>query len=220
LDGDIEAVLIFLRNTSFGPEYKVSVTDPQTGKPFSHTVVLDELNIKKTQHQPDEHGTFITTLPKSGVSVKLKPLSFAETTEISKMSEQYPAGRTAPIITWRLAKQIVEINGNESKEQISNFINSMPIMDSKYIRSFIRENQPSLDLTKTVKAPSGDLVTFEITFGVEFFGLSSNHKQLLIEEYYFLARFIRLSYTEFHIMPTYMRKYLIDRIIEDNTPKT
>ena len=85
------------------------------------------------------------------------------------MSEQYPAGRTAPIITWRLAKQIVEINGNESKEQISNFINSMPIMDSKYIRSFIRENQPSLDLTKTVKAPSGDLVTFEITFGVEFF---------------------------------------------------
>ena len=57
------------------------------------------------------------------------------------------------------------------------------------------------------------------TLGWSFFGLSSNHKQFLIEEYYFLARFIRLSYTEFHIMPTYMRKYLIDRIIEDNTPK-
>jgi hypothetical protein len=45
----------------------------------------------------------------------------------------------------------------------------MPIMDSKYIRNFIRENQPSLDLVKSVKAPSGDLVSFEITFGVEFF---------------------------------------------------
>jgi hypothetical protein len=169
LDGDIEAILIFLRNTSFGPEYKISVTDPKTSKPFSHTVVLDELNIKKTQHQPDENGVFTTTLPKSGVSVKLKPLSFAETTEISKMADQYPVGRTAPVITWRLAKQIIEINGNDSKEQISNFVNSMPIMDSKYIRNFIRENQPSLDLVKSVKAPSGDLVSFEITFGVEFF---------------------------------------------------
>jgi hypothetical protein len=169
LDGDIEAILIFLRNTSFGPEYKISVTDPKTSKPFSHTVVLDELNIKKTQHPPDENGVFTTTLPKSGVSVKLKPLSFAETTEISKMADQYPVGRTAPVITWRLAKQIIEINGNDSKEQISNFVNSMPIMDSKYIRNFIRENQPSLDLVKSVKAPSGDLVSFEITFGVEFF---------------------------------------------------
>jgi hypothetical protein len=42
-------------------------------------------------------------------------------------------------------------------------------MDSKYVRNFIKENQPSLDLKQTVKAPSGDLVTFEITFGVEFF---------------------------------------------------
>ena len=169
LDGDIEAILIFLRNTSFGPEYKISVTDPKTSKPFSHTVVLDELNIKKTQHQPDENGVFTTTLPKSGVSVKLKPLSFAETTEISKMADQYPVGRTAPVITWRLAKQIIEINGNDSKEQISNFVNSMPIMDSKYIRNFIRENQPSLDLRRTAIAPSGELVSFEITFGVEFF---------------------------------------------------
>jgi hypothetical protein len=85
------------------------------------------------------------------------------------MADQYPVGRTAPVITWRLAKQIIEINGNDSKEQISNFVNSMPIMDSKYIRNFIRENQPSLDLVKSVKAPSGDLVSFEITFGVEFF---------------------------------------------------
>ena len=34
LDADIEALLIFLRNTSFGPEYVVSVTDPQTNNEF------------------------------------------------------------------------------------------------------------------------------------------------------------------------------------------
>ena len=169
LDGDIEAILIFLRNTSFGPEYTLNLTDPQTKKTFTHTVILDELNIKQTQVKPDENGVFETTLPKTGVTVKLKPLSFGENLELSRMADQYPQGRTAPIVTWRLMKQIVEVNGSDSKETISNFVNTLPIMDSKYIRTFLRENTPSLDLTQTVKAPSGEMVTFDITFGVEFF---------------------------------------------------
>ena len=32
LDCDIEAIMIFLRNTSFGPEYNVHLEDPMTGK--------------------------------------------------------------------------------------------------------------------------------------------------------------------------------------------
>jgi hypothetical protein len=34
LEGDTEAILIFLRNTSFGSEYNVSAVDPQTGEYF------------------------------------------------------------------------------------------------------------------------------------------------------------------------------------------
>jgi hypothetical protein len=49
------------------------------------------------------------------------------------------------------------------------FVDTLPIMDSKYIRTFLRENEPSLDLKRTANAPSGELVSFEITFGVEFF---------------------------------------------------
>jgi hypothetical protein len=169
LDGDIEAILIFLRNTSFGPEYKLTLNDPQTNKLFEHTIILDELNIKQTQVKPDENGYFTTTLPKTGAIVKLKLLSFGENVELGKMAETYPAGRVAPTVTWRLMKQIVEVNGNDSKETIAGFVNSLPIMDSKYIRQFIRDNSPSLDLTQTVKAPSGEMVTFDITFGVEFF---------------------------------------------------
>jgi hypothetical protein len=42
-------------------------------------------------------------------------------------------------------------------------------MDSKFIRNFIDENEPKLDLRKTVMAPSGVKVDVEINFGVEFF---------------------------------------------------
>jgi hypothetical protein len=169
IDGDIEAILIFLRNTSFGPEYKLTLTDPQTNKTFDHSVILDELNIKQTEHKPDDDGLFTTILPKTGSTVKLKLLSFGDNIRISKMAEQYPAGRIAPTITWRLMEQIVEVNGNTSKETISEFVNSLPIMDSKYIRNFLRDNAPALDLTQRVKAPSGEMVNFDITFGVEFF---------------------------------------------------
>ncbi len=168
-DGDVEAILIFLRNSSFGPEYGVNLIDPKTNKVFEHTEILDVLNIKNSSEKPDENGLFITKLPKSGVTVKLKPLTFYEGLEIDKMAEQYPKGRTAPTVTWRLNKEIIEIDGNTEPGVIAQFVSTLPIMDSKHIRSFLRENQPSLDLKREVYAPSGELVTFNVSFGVEFF---------------------------------------------------
>jgi hypothetical protein len=169
LEGDVEAILIFLRNTSFGPEYNVNVNDPKTGKPFQTTLVLDEINIKPNKNQPDENGNFVTILPKSGVSVKLKPLSYGELIELEKMADSYPTGRVVPRVTWRLNKQIVDINGNSDRNYISQFIETMPISDSKYIRTFMNENEPRLDLNREVIAPSGEKVNVDINFGVEFF---------------------------------------------------
>jgi len=169
LDTDIEALLIFLRNTSFGPEYSVTLIDPKTDKRFTTDILLDELNITKTEIKPDENGLFTTVLPKSNATVKLKPLSYGEVVEIDKMTDQYPAGRVAPKVNWRLSKQIQELNGSSDKGEISKFIDVLPIADSKYIKNFLKSNVPSLDLNKTVRAPSGELVTTEIAFGVEFF---------------------------------------------------
>jgi len=169
LTGDVEAILIFLRNTAFGPEYEVSLTDPQTGKKFSYTLLLDELNIKKTDNKPTEDGLFVVKLPKSGDEVKLRPLSLADSLEIEKMVESYPTNRVAPKVTWKLNKQITSINGETDKGQIAKYIETMPIMDSKFVRTFLNQNEPRLDLQKEVTAPSGEKVIVDITFGVEFF---------------------------------------------------
>ena len=168
MEGDVEALLIFLRNTAFGPEMELNLTDPNTRKPFKTTVKLDELNIIKGQ-QPSEDGTFITTLPKSQTTVKLKPMTYGEILEIQRMSETYPEGRTAPKVTWRLNKQIVEANGVTERGEIARFIDQMPIADSKYIRKFLDDNEPKLDLKKTVVAPSGEKLTVNVGFGVDFF---------------------------------------------------
>jgi hypothetical protein len=169
LNGDIEALLIFLRNTSFGPEYKISVIDPQTNKRFSTEIMLDSLDFKKTSVSPNDDGTFDVTLPKSGVNVKVKPLTWKEVQEINKMAESYPVGRVAPKVSWRLQKQIVSVAGDSEQGTINKFVEGLPIMDSKFIRNFIAENEPQLDLRKTVMTPSGEKVDVEIAFGVEFF---------------------------------------------------
>ena len=169
LNGDIEAILMFLRNTAFGPEYKLQVIDPQTGKKFPSTLMLDELNFKKGEVEPDENGLFRTTLPKTGTMVDIRPLTYKEQIDINKQAESYPAGRVAPKVTWKLMKQIVSVNGDTELGTISKFVESLPIMDSKYIRNFLDANEPRVDLQRSVIAPSGEKVDVNITFGVEFF---------------------------------------------------
>ena len=71
LEGDVEAILIFLRNTGFGPEVELNLTDPQTRKSFKTTVLLDQLSIIKGV-APSEDGTFTVKLPKF-TSVKNVP---------------------------------------------------------------------------------------------------------------------------------------------------
>jgi hypothetical protein len=169
LECDIEAILIFLRNTSFGPEYSITLEDPSTGKRFPYTFLLDELNIKKMETESDEDGTWSISLPMSKNKVKIKPLTLRDMIEIDNIVDSYSRERIPPSITTKLMKHIINIDGNDDKIKISEFCESMPIADSKYIRNFISKNEQRLDLNKQAIAPSGEKVSFSITFGVEFF---------------------------------------------------
>jgi hypothetical protein len=169
LNVDVQAILIFLRNTSFGSEYNFSVTDPATNKKFDITLQLEELNVKKAIHEPNEDGFFNFQLPKTKKNVKFRLLNLKDEKEIDTLSDSYPQNMVAPVVTKRLEKHIVEIDGNTDKSKISEFILNMPISDSKDLKKFIKECEPQLDLTRYITAPSGEKVTVNLSFGVEFF---------------------------------------------------
>ena len=168
IEGDVEAILIFLRNTAFGPEMTLNVTDPTTKKQFQTTVVLDELSIVGNQ-KPSEDGTFTIMLPKSQSTIKVKPLTYGEIQDINRLASTYPQGRVVPRVTWRMEREILEIDGSRDKSQIAKFIESMPIADSKFLRNFMNENEPRLDMNKTIMTPSGERLTVNVGFGVDFF---------------------------------------------------
>jgi len=169
LEGDVEAILIFLRNTAFGSEYNFKLRDPKTNKEFEHTVNLDELDIKKPTQEPNEDGHFEITPPKTGSVVKRKLLTIGEVKALNDELDRYPTNVTVPVVTNRLLKQIVSVDNNEDKSYISTFILNLPILDSKFIRNTLSECEPKINLERKVKAPSGEELTVRVTFGVEFF---------------------------------------------------
>jgi len=169
IDVDVQAILIFLRNTSFGSEYVYTITDPATNKQFDANINIDEINYIDSVHKPNEEGFFSYSLPKSKKTIKFRLLNLGDIRELEKIESQYPKGMVAPVITKRLERNVIEIDGMVDKMEISKFISQMPISDSKNLRKFIRECEPKLDLNRTVIAPSGEKVSFDVTFGVEFF---------------------------------------------------
>lgn len=169
LDSDAKAILLFLRNTSFGSDYVISVIDPQTNIKFEHNIKLDEINFTEVTHKPNDNGLFEFMLPVSKKTVKCRLLTLGDIAEIDKLKNAYPKGMVAPIVTKRLEKHIVELNGDTDRMNISTFAAQMPISDSKNLRKFLSEAEPSINLKRTITAPSGERVDVDITFGAEFF---------------------------------------------------
>jgi len=169
LDVDVQAILIFLRNTSFGSEYDYKLKDPRTDLYFDATIIVEQIKIKDAEILPDENGFFNFLLPKTKKNVKLKLLNLGDERELDKMKDLYPENMVAPIVTKRLEKSIISVEGDNNREVISKFITQIPISDSKDLRKFLKKCEPTLDLVKDVIAPSGERVAVNVTFGAEFF---------------------------------------------------
>lgn len=169
LTQDKQAILIFLRNTAFGPELTLKLKDPQTGNDFEHIVDLSELSYKEFTLQQDSNGEYPYFMEKSKKNITFKFLTEKDEKEIDDIRDSWNGLGNAPVITKRLEKLIKSVEGNKDPMNIRNFVETLPIVDSQNFRKYINKVKPGVDLTQTAIAPSGEKVVFSIDFGVEFF---------------------------------------------------
>lgn len=87
LEGDRDAIILFLRATGFGTEYPITVTDNQTGKEFDTTIDLSTLRFKKFTLKGDANGWFDYTLPVSKRNIKFKFLTHKDVRLLDKADE-------------------------------------------------------------------------------------------------------------------------------------
>jgi len=55
-----------------------------------------------------------------------------------------------------------------------------------------------------------------LALGSTFFVLSSDYRKGQIDEFYYLNKLMNISYQDFQMMPLFVRKYLLDKWLEDN----
>ena len=172
LSGDKNAVLFFLRATGYGEMYPVELIDPKTGKKFETQIDISQFVPKEINVEPDSNGECVFILPMSKKTVKYRYLTSEEDEKIVKEddSRRKKLGQSAisELLTMRLAAQIMEIDGNRERSDIQRFVNDMKVMDSGALRKFINTNEPGLDLTINVEAPSGDFFFGELPITSKF----------------------------------------------------
>jgi len=169
IEEDKQAILIFLRNTAFGTEYKLTLTDPKTDTTFDIEVDLSSLDFKPFDLVPDSNGEYSYFMEKSKIDVTFKFLTQKQELEIKEIQKSWNGNGVAPIITKQLEFMIKSIKGNRDIMNIRNLIENLPIKDSQSFRKFINDKKPGINLNKKTTTPSGEEIQFEIGFGVEFF---------------------------------------------------
>jgi len=171
--GDKNAILIAARILAFGPEYKVTVTDPSENEPVEVNVDMSKLNTKEIDlSKLNRKNEYDFTLPKSKVPIKFKIMTHGDEVAVSKDIEaSMKIMKQGNDIQARYRRLIIEVNGNRDAGYISNFVaNQLLAADSKSLRKYMNEITPDVDLKFDYTSPfTGETEALKVPIGVDFF---------------------------------------------------
>ena len=94
VQGDRDAIIIWLRANGYGNMYPIIMTDEETGKEYETSVDLTKLKFKKFNLKGDENGYFDYTLPVSGDVIKFKFLTNGDEKRLIKMHDEEDVANT------------------------------------------------------------------------------------------------------------------------------
>ncbi len=172
LGGDKNAILVFLRASSYGKNYDVMVTDPFGGNTFKATIDLTKLKYKEILIQPDENLLFTIELPMRKKWVKFRLITDKELKNVLKQAETKKDATGQPfleLLSMRLKACIVSVDGKTDRQYINRFVDAMPALDSLTLRRKIDEVTPDVDYKYEFISPAGYPFEANVSLGVDFF---------------------------------------------------
>jgi len=172
LTGDKNAVLLFLRASSYGHLYEVNVNNPFTGKSFKSEIDLRKLKYKEVTEMPDSLGMFTVKLPMRKRVIKFRLLTHKEEKTLTKQAEmiQESYGNLfAEVGTLRLKSAVKQIDDKPDVDYIHRFIDAMPAGDALAIRRKYADVEPDVDMEYDFVTPDGKPFRSTIVMGVDFF---------------------------------------------------
>jgi hypothetical protein len=124
--GDVDAITLFLRITSYGPEYPIIARDPETGREIESIVDLSTLKVKEFNLEGDDNGWFEYVLPISKDVIKFKFLTRKDKRILEKLSETEEYGIKASKVRlimkdlYKLIQKDDLLSGKEKQMHVDN----------------------------------------------------------------------------------------------------
>jgi len=98
VSGDADAIILYLRATSYGPDFPIVVRDPDTGEQIETTVDLQTLKPKEFKLVGDENGYFDFETPLRHDKVKFRYLTRKQERKLRKITELEGVGTKAAML--------------------------------------------------------------------------------------------------------------------------
>jgi len=152
ISGDRNALMTAIRITGYGAEYTCEVECPECDEKNKNEFNLSELAIRRLAIDPVEPGenAFNFTLPVSKKAVVFRFLTGKDEREMSVESDRRKkkklSGDHDSLVTSRIAKCVVSIDGVTDRNKIMTFVRNMPARDSRELRKFMDDNEPGIEM--------------------------------------------------------------------------
>ena len=98
VSGDVDAIILYLRATSYGPEFPIVVNDPDTGEQIDTTIDLTKLKPRDFKLIGDENGHFEYTTPILKDKIKFRYLTRKQERQLRQVTELEGYGTKAMML--------------------------------------------------------------------------------------------------------------------------
>ena len=176
--GDKNAIMVAARLLGYGNDYTVELEDPfSQGTKQKVTIDLSQIEHKEVDYSLFENrrNEFDFELPNSKRVVTFRLMTHSLEKEIQA---ELKASKKTIIktgidkeLTTRLKHIIIGVDGETGRSAINNFVdNELFAVDSRALRSYIKEISPDLDMTFTfISDATGEVKELDIPMDVSFF---------------------------------------------------
>jgi len=178
--GDKNAIMIAARILGYGKDYKVNIIDPFSGEKQEEVIDLTEFENKPydgSNQSELNKNEFEFTLPNSNREIIFQLLTESKEKYIKRQiknltkASRKVGDKTSKELTTRLKTMIVSVDGETDKKYISSFVdNELFAVDSRAIRSHIKEIAPDIDLTfEFISEETGERREMSMPMDTSFF---------------------------------------------------
>jgi len=176
--GDKNAIMVAARVLGYGKDYVVEIDDPfSPGTKQKVTIDLTQIEHKEVDYSLFDHrkNEFDFKLPQSKRVVTFRLITHKIDkdiqTEIKGMNKTAVRSGIDRGLTTRLKNIVTAIDGDTGRATINHFVdNELFALDSRALRTHMKEISPDLDMTFTfVSDTTGEVKEMDIPMDVSFF---------------------------------------------------